>query len=84
MATAGAYGTTPASSRGTRLGSGEVAGMREEHFLNTYRNASTPPPPDVPALLASFTLAADPVLAQAAELARVITHAHQGAATQLI
>jgi GAF domain-containing protein len=58
--------------------------MRDEHFLNTYRNASTPPPPDVPAVLASFMLAADPVLAQAAELARVITHAHQGAATQLI
>ena len=51
--------------------------MRDEHFLNTYRNASTPPPPDVPAVLASFMLAADPVLAQAAELARAIT-AHQG------
>ena len=62
----------------------QVVGMRDQHFLNTYRNASTPPPPDVPALLASFMLAADPVLAQAAELARVITHAHQGAATQLI
>jgi GAF domain-containing protein len=29
-------------------------------------------------------LAADPVLAQAAELARVLAHAHQGAAAQLI
>jgi GAF domain-containing protein len=58
--------------------------MKDEHFLNTYRNASTPPPPDVPTALANFMLAADPVLAQAAELARVVTHAHQGAATQLI
>ena len=58
--------------------------MRGGHFLNTYRNASTPPPTDVSAVLATFMLAADPVLAQAAELARVITHAHQGAATQLI
>ncbi len=58
--------------------------MSNEQFLNSYHNASTPPSPDVPAHLASFMLAADPVLAQAAELARVITRAHQGAATHLI
>jgi hypothetical protein len=58
--------------------------MDDEQFLNSYRNASTPPDPDVPADLAGFMLAADPVLAQAAELARVLARAHQGAATQLI
>src|SRR5262245_50252691 len=56
----------------------------DEHFLNTYRNASTAPSQDVPPELAGFMLAIDPVLADAAELARVATHAHQGAATQLI
>jgi hypothetical protein len=55
-----------------------------ERFLNSYHNASTPPGPDVPAELAAFMLAVDPVLAQAAELARVLARAHQGAATQLI
>ena len=34
--------------------------------------------------MANFMLAADPILEQAAELARVITRAHQGAATHLI
>jgi hypothetical protein len=58
--------------------------MTTEQFLNTYHNASTPPSPDVPADLASFMLAADPVLAEAAELARVLARAHQGAAAQLI
>ena len=58
--------------------------MSGEQFLNVYHNASTPPSPNVPAVLANFMLAADPVLAQAAELARVVTRAHQGAATQLI
>jgi GAF domain-containing protein len=56
----------------------------DEQFLNSYHNASTPPGPDVPADLAGFLLAADPVLAEAAELARVLARAHQGAATQLI
>jgi GAF domain-containing protein len=56
----------------------------DEQFLNSYHNASTPPDPDVPADLAGFMLAADPVLAQAAELARVLARAHQGAAAQLI
>ena len=58
--------------------------MRTERFLNSYHNASTPPGPDVPAQLAAFMLAADPVLVQAAELARVLARAHQGAAKQLI
>jgi GAF domain-containing protein len=58
--------------------------MTTERFLNTYHNASTAPSADVPADLASFMLAADPVLAEAAELARVLARAHQGAATQLI
>jgi hypothetical protein len=54
--------------------------MATERFLNTYHNASTAPSPDVPADLASLMLAADPVLAEAAELARVLARAHQGAA----
>ena len=58
--------------------------MSDERFLNSYHNASTPPGPDVPPQLAAFMVAADPVLAQAAELARVLARAHQGAATQLI
>lgn len=58
--------------------------MNETAFLNTYHNASTPPPAEIPADLAGFMLAADRVLTQAAELARVVTLAHQGAATQLI
>ena len=55
-----------------------------ERFLNTYHNASLPPSPDVPENLTSFMLAADRVLAEAAELARVLARAHQAAATQLI
>ena len=58
--------------------------MSEEQLLNTYHNASTPPSPSVPPQLAEFMLAADPVLVQAAELARVLARAHQGAATQVI
>jgi hypothetical protein len=58
--------------------------MTTERFLNTYHNASTAPSPDVPADLASFMLAADPVLVEAAELARILARAHQGAAAQLI
>jgi GAF domain-containing protein len=58
--------------------------VSDERFLNSYHNASTPPGPDVPAELAAFMLAVDPVLAQAAELARVLARAHQGAATHLI
>jgi GAF domain-containing protein len=58
--------------------------MTTERFLNAYHNASTAPSPDVSADLASFMLAADPVLTEAAELARILARAHQGAATQLI
>lgn len=58
--------------------------MTDEVFLNSYHNASTPPAPDVPPEQARFMLAADPILAQAAELARVITRAHQSAAVQLV
>jgi GAF domain-containing protein len=58
--------------------------VSDHSFLNTYHNASTPPPAEVPTDLASFMAAADEVLALAAELARVVTQAHQGAATQLI
>jgi hypothetical protein len=58
--------------------------MTTERFLNTYHNARTAPRAEVPADLASFMLAADPVLAEAAELARILARAHQGAATQLI
>ena len=58
--------------------------MTTDRFLNTYHNASTAPSPDVPADLASFMLAADPVLGHAAELARILARAHQGAAAQLI
>src|SRR5215469_4049560 len=53
-------------------------------YLNTYHNASTKPSAEVPSDMASFMVAADPVLAQAAELARVLTRAHQGAAAQLV
>ena len=58
--------------------------MTVERFLNAYHNASTPPSTDVPDHLAGFMMAADPILADAAELARVLARAHQGAAAQLI
>jgi len=58
--------------------------MAAERFLNTYHNASSAPSAEVPAGLASFMLAADPVLAEAVELARRLARAHQAAATQLI
>jgi GAF domain-containing protein len=58
--------------------------MTTERFLNTYHNASTAPSRDVPEDLAGFMLAADPVLTEAAELARIVAWAHQGAAAQLI
>jgi hypothetical protein len=54
--------------------------MTTEGFLNTYHNASSPPAGDVPEELARFMAAADPVLAQAAELSRVLARA-RGAAT---
>src|ERR687897_863178 len=58
--------------------------MTDERFLNAYHNAGRQPSQEVPEDLAGFMLAADPVLAEAAELARVLARAHQGAATQLI
>src|SRR5438270_611035 len=58
--------------------------MATERFLNSYRNASTPPPADVPQELAEFLDAIDPILAATAELARVVAYAHQGACAQLI
>jgi hypothetical protein len=51
--------------------------MKDDVFLNSYQNASTPPAPDMAPDRASFMIAVDPVLAQAAELARVVTRAHQ-------
>ena len=58
--------------------------MTSDRFLNAYHNASTEPSSDLPADLAGFMQVVDPVLADAAELARVLARAHQGAATQLI
>ncbi|HLW00581.1 MAG TPA: GAF domain-containing protein [Ktedonobacterales bacterium] len=52
--------------------------------VNTYHNTRTPPKPDERPEMVAFYNAADPVLALAAELARVVTHAHQGAATQMV
>ena len=58
--------------------------MSDERFLNSYRNVSSPPSPDLPPEMVGFLRAVDPILTDAAELARVVAHAHQGAATQLI
>jgi hypothetical protein len=58
--------------------------MTAERVLNSYRNASPPPSPELRGDLARFMVAADPILAEAAELARVVACAHQAAATQLI
>jgi GAF domain-containing protein len=59
--------------------------MREvsEHE-NTYHNVRTPPKLGERPEMVAFYNAADPVLALAAELARVVTTAHQGAATQMV
>jgi len=51
---------------------------------NTYHNARTDIQPTEPPAVKAFLDAADAVLAQAAELARVVASAHQGAATQMI
>jgi GAF domain-containing protein len=51
--------------------------------LNSYHNKRTPPKEGERQDLLAFYDAADRVLALAAELARVVTHAHQGAATRL-
>jgi GAF domain-containing protein len=52
--------------------------------VNTYHNVRTPPRPGEQPEMVAFYNAADPVLALAAELARVVTGAHQGAATQMV
>ena len=58
--------------------------VSDERFLNSYRNISSPPSPDLPPEMVGFLRAVDPILTDAAELARVVAHAHQGAAMQLI
>jgi GAF domain-containing protein len=53
-------------------------------YTNTYQNVTAPPSSDEPQEFINFFKAADEVLKDAAELARVVTHAHQGAAAVLI
>jgi GAF domain-containing protein len=53
-------------------------------FSNSYHNEATPPKPTERPEMSAFYAAADRVLSLAAELARVVTQAHQGAATVLI
>ena len=53
-------------------------------YANTYHNARTESQPTEPSEMRTFLDATDTVLAQAAELARVVASAHQGAATQMI
>src|SRR5262245_38665488 len=53
-------------------------------FVNTYHNARTETHPTERAERKRFLDATDGVLAQAAELARVVASAHQGAATQMM
>ena len=53
-------------------------------YVNTFHNARTEVQPDEPPELRQFVDAVDHVLEQAAELARVVTSAHQGAAAQLV
>lgn len=54
--------------------------MQRVAYVNTYRNASTPPKASERREMVAFYDAAEPVLGLAAELARVVTEAHQGAA----
>lgn len=56
----------------------------EREYTNVYHNASTPPKETEPPELQAFFDATDRVLSRAAELARVVTHAHQGAAAQIV
>jgi GAF domain-containing protein len=60
--------------------------MTNEHhaYANTYHNARTETHSTEPPEMKAFLDATDGVLAQAAELARVVASAHQGAATQMI
>lgn len=57
---------------------------QSEAFINTYHNMRTPPKSSERKEFVAFYDAADPVLARAAELARVVTHAHQSAIAQMI
>ncbi len=56
----------------------------QQSVVNTYHNARTESPPTERSEIKRFLDATDGVLAQAAELARVVASAHQGAATQMI
>lgn len=59
--------------------------MQAHHaYINTYHNARTEAQPTEHPEMKRFLDATDGVLAQAAELARVVASAHQGAATQMI
>jgi len=59
--------------------------MSEQHsFINTYHNSHTSPKSGERPEMVAFYDAADPVLELAAELARVVAQAHQGAATQMV
>ena len=65
------------------MSSGQQPASEIDDALNTYHNKKTPAKEGERADLVAFYEAADRVLALAAELARVVTHAHQGAATRL-
>jgi hypothetical protein len=56
----------------------------QQRYLNAYHNAQTPSQSTARPELTAFLDAADGVLAQAAELARVVVSAHQGAATHMV
>jgi GAF domain-containing protein len=53
-------------------------------YTNAYQNVTSAPSSDEPQEFINFFNAADKVLKDAAELARVVTNAHQGAAAVLI
>lgn len=53
-------------------------------FINTYHNHRTPAKASERPEMATFYDATDDVLSLAAELARAVTYAHQGAATQIM
>lgn len=56
----------------------------DQPSVNTYHNKRMPPKPSEQPHMVSFHNAADRVLAEAVELARVVAHAHQSAATQMV
>jgi hypothetical protein len=64
-----------AQERSPRPGRGSTLLWTTSASLNSYHNASAPPDPDVPAELAGFMLAADPVPGQAVDLARMLARA---------